>query len=342
MVDRYWRKIESIENDVENSMQISNILLKLKGYDEKLGDLSKTGSNENNISSNLGKIDTDTNNISSNLGKISINTNNILSNLGKLDTNTNNISSNLGKISNDKSNVDEINENLANVDFNSNNKYSIEKFFIYNIEIENSYKINKDKPNFSIFKYILEDDFKKDSILEIDCRLLYRYTNYNNIGFLQHIFNLYDSVDTMFYEYKSLLTNAGDNKSNDLKQNDVFYVKLDDDYKVIKIELILSLIDNVNNTVDCKTYNTYNSNFICIKHYKKINLISVNNNLGDLENNISSNSSKIEANINDISSNLGKIEDNDTDIFYNLRQINIIKNNISKLYLKNIYNILFI
>ena len=31
IVDRYWKKIESIEN----SMQISSILLKLKGYDKK-------------------------------------------------------------------------------------------------------------------------------------------------------------------------------------------------------------------------------------------------------------------------------------------------------------------
>ena len=69
MVDRYWRKIVSVENDVENSMQISSILLKLKGYDEKLGDLSKIGNNENNISSNLGKIDTNKSNISSNLKK---------------------------------------------------------------------------------------------------------------------------------------------------------------------------------------------------------------------------------------------------------------------------------
>ena len=30
---------------------------------------------------------------------------------------------------------------------------------------------------------------KKDSILEVDCRLLYQYTNYNNIGLLQHILN---------------------------------------------------------------------------------------------------------------------------------------------------------
>ena len=100
-----------------HSIQISGILLKLKGYDEKLGDLSKIGNNENNISSNLGKIDTN------------------------------------------KNSIDEINENLSNIDFNSNNKYSIENFFIYDIEIENSYKVNEDKPSFSIFKYTLEDDF---------------------------------------------------------------------------------------------------------------------------------------------------------------------------------------
>ena len=77
-------------------------------------------------------------------------------------------------------------------------------------------------------------------------------------------------------------------------------MKLDVDYDVIKIELILSLIDNVTNTVDCKIYNAYNSNFLCIKHYKEINLISVNNNLGDLENTILTNSSKIDTNKNDI------------------------------------------
>ena len=115
-------------------------------------------------------------------------------------------------------------------------------------------------------------------------------------------------------------------------------MKLDDDYKVIKIELILSLIDDVNNTVDCKIYNTYNSNFLCTKHYKKINLISVNNNLGDLENAILSNSSKIDTNKNDILTNLIGKNTNEDNIAYNLEEINYIKNN--KTYLKNIYNIL--
>ena len=72
-----------------------------------------------------------------------------------------------------------------------------------------------------------------------------------------------------FYEYKPLKTNAGDNRKNDLKQNDLFYVKLDDDYDVIKFELILSLIDNISNTVDCKIYNTYDSNFLSSNIIKK-------------------------------------------------------------------------
>ena len=110
------------------------------------------------------------------------NENNISSNLSKIGDNENKISSDLGKINTNESNINEINENLSNIDFNSGDKYSIENFFIYNIGIENSYKINEDKPSFSIFKYTLEDDFKKDSILEIDCRLLYQYHNYNHIG----------------------------------------------------------------------------------------------------------------------------------------------------------------
>ena len=101
---------------------------------------------------------------------------------------------------------------MDNIDLSSNNKYSIENFFIYNIEIENSYKLSKDTLTFSIFNYNLVNEFRKDNILEVNCRLLHQYTNCNNIGFLLHIFKLYDGAGMMFYEYKSLLTNTGDNR----------------------------------------------------------------------------------------------------------------------------------
>ena len=84
MVDSYYREIEDVENDIENAMQISGILLKLKGYDDDLG---KIDTNENNISSNLSKIEDNEINISTNLSMIEDNENNISSNLSKIDDN---------------------------------------------------------------------------------------------------------------------------------------------------------------------------------------------------------------------------------------------------------------
>ena len=77
MVDRYYRKINDVENDIENAMQISSILLKLKGYDKKLEGLSKIGTNTGAISTNSGQISTNTGAISTNSGKINDIENNI-------------------------------------------------------------------------------------------------------------------------------------------------------------------------------------------------------------------------------------------------------------------------
>ena len=129
--------------------------------------------------------------------------------------------------------------------------------------------MNKDNPKFVIFTYTLEDYFKTNSILEINCKLLYDYTGYNNIGSLVHIFRLYDENNLLIREYKNLKTNAGDNLKDDLYHIDLFHVKLSYDYSVIKIELILSVIDNITKTVVCKLYNSLNSNFLCIKYIKK-------------------------------------------------------------------------
>ena len=149
-----------------------------------------------------------------------------------------------------------------------------------------------------------------------------------------HIFKIYDENNNLLHEYKNLKTNSGDNLKDNLSQSDIFYVKLNDNYSIIKIELLLSTLNNITKSVSCKLYNSLRSNFLCIKHYKKINLISVNNNLGDLENTILSNK-------NDISTNLIKINSNKDDMLYNLSEIDYLKNNISKSYQKNIYNIIF-
>ena len=126
MSDKYYRGLRNSLNDVKYKLQLASMTLKI----------NENKNNITGIKNNIFEI----NNFSD---KINDNETNISNNLIKINDNENNISSNLSKIENNKNNIDEINENLSNIDFNSGNKYSIKNFFIYNIEIEKSYNINK-------------------------------------------------------------------------------------------------------------------------------------------------------------------------------------------------------
>ena len=279
VVDKYYRRIIQNIDNVRMKFDISALLVKSKEHDSEI-DTNKENIAENSTLINS-KFETNKNNISENLSLINSNENrldNIENDIEDINTkvtnnynitqiNKKNIDFKTGIIDNQ---ITAINSTLNDLETkNNNSKYSIENFFIYNIEIENTYTFNSDIPKFSIFNYDLEDDFKKDSILEINTKLLYDYTGYNNIGKLIHNYKLYDSENVLFYEYKSLKTNAGDNLKDDLHQGDVFYVKLDTDYIKIKIELILAMKEGAIGSVTCKLYNTFNSNFLCVKYIKK-------------------------------------------------------------------------
>ena len=258
VVNKYYRRIIQNIDNVTMKFDISALLVKSKEHD------SKIETNKNNIAENLTLINSKSDIIETNKNNISENLTLINSNKNRLDNIENDIVNINTKVTNNY-NITQINK--KNIDFktgiidnqitainstlndlktkNNNSKYSIENFFIYNIEIENTYTLNSDNSKFSIFNYDLVDDFRKDSILEINARLLYDYNTYNNIGKLIHNYKLYDSENVLFHEFKSLKSNAGDNLKDDLSQIDLFYVKLNKDYDRIKIELILSMIEGV-------------------------------------------------------------------------------------------------
>ena len=183
MVDRYYRKIDNVENDIENAMQISSILLKLKGYDEKLEGLSKIGDNGDNISSNLGKINTNTGAISTNSGKINTNTGAISTNSGQISTNNNNISSNLSKI-------DNIKEFLTSPE-NFKKSFNIEKQI---------FRFNRTTHFYVISEKQIIHNFTKNSLLFIDNNIHYKYENLLNDYFrLQHQYDIYDNEGNLIY-----------------------------------------------------------------------------------------------------------------------------------------------
>ena len=258
----YYRKpINKTIDDVKLKMQIGALTVKISENINKIYDLLEVDKDiKKDIVDNSNKIVTMNESITNNFNRISINERSIKFKTDTINSNIDEMKSTLTNAKNDLSDL-KVNENAAN--------YSIQNFFIYDIDVENNYTLNKDNPKFVIFTYTLEDDFKFNSILEVNCKLLYNYNGYNNIGSLMHIFGLYNENNVLIHEYKNLKTNAGDNHKDDLNHIDLFYVKLSDDYSVIKIELILSILDTVSKTVSCKLYNSLSSNFLCIKYKKK-------------------------------------------------------------------------
>ena len=238
MVDRYWRKIESVENDTENYMQISSILLKLKGYDEKLSDLSKIDTNKNNISSNLGKITTNEGATSSNLGKITTNEKSISSNLGKITTNEGAISSNLRKIT---INEGAISSNLGKID-------NIKEFLISSEDLKKTFNIekqifrfNKTTHFYTIFEKEITYDFTKNSLLFIDNNIHYKYENLlNDYHRFQHEYNIYDDEDNLIYRYLfNKDTYYDENQIPILLTIDDFCIHFLKNYQKIKVDLLL-------------------------------------------------------------------------------------------------------
>ena len=365
MTDRYWRKIENVENDIENAMQISAILLKLKGYDNKLDDLSKISDNENNISTNSGQISTNKNDISSNSGLISTNKNDISTNSGRIITNTNNISTNSGQIS---TNTSSISSNLGKIDDNinaikliiknsqdnskdistnsgqistntssiSSNLGKIDNFTQYILksgkDFEEKYiiekqifRFNRNTHFYTIFEKEIEYNFTKNSLLFVKNNMYYKYDNLSNdYHRLQHEYNIYDNENNLIHKYLFNKDTYYDESLDPiLHTNEDFCICFKKNYNKIKINLQLHRHNrhgagNINLEIDDD-----NESYINIDYLDR------------------NNEERINTNKNNISTNLININTNEDNIAYNLNEINYLKNNSSKSYLKNVYNILF-
>ena len=274
MVDRYYREIEDVKDNIENAMLISSILLKLKGYDDEID------TNENNISTNLSKINNNETNISSNLEKI------------------NDIKSLLP--------TSEIFKKTYSI---TNQSFIFTRNIVY----------------FKLLEIEIENNFNKDGRLEFDNYVYYKYDNLQRDHHrLQHEYRIFDDKNNLLYKKILNKTNTSDLvfDKNIMLVKDNFYFTFNNNYN--KIKIILDLYRVYRHGTGNFNLELINKSFVNVSYLDK-NDISL----------------KIEDNENNISSNLIKITSNEDDILYNLNEINYLKNNSSKSYLKNVYNIPF-
>ena len=320
----YYRKpINKVVNDVKLKMQLGALTLKLSENNKKIDDLIGVDKNiKNDISSNTSKIGDNKNDISTNSNQLSTNTSDISTNSGLISTNTSAISSNSGQIS---TNTESISTNLKKIDNFTQYILQSGKDFEEKYTIEKQiFKFNKDKHFYTIFEKEIEYNFTKNSLLFVKNNIYYKYDNLSNdYHRLQHEYNIYDG-DNLIHKYLfNKDTYYDENLDPILHTNEDFCICFKKNYKKIKINLQLHRHNrhgtgNINLEIDDD-----NENYINIDYLDR------------------NNEERINTNKNNISTNLIKINSNEDDILSNSSEINYIKNNISKSYLKNIYNILF-
>ena len=192
----------------------------------------------------------------------------------------------------------------------------------FNIE-KQIFRFNRTSHFYVIFEKEIKHDFVKNSLLFIDNNIHYKYENLSNDYYrLQHQYDIYDDEGNLIYRYLfNKDTYYDENKNPILLTIDDFCIYLKKNYKKIKVILLLHRhnrhgLGNIDLEIDDN-----NDNYININYLDKGN-------------------EDIEKNKNDILTNLIKINSNEDDILTNLNEINYLKNNKSKSYLKNVYNIL--
>ena len=186
----------------------------------------------------------------------------------------------------------------------------------------------------------IENNFNVDGELKINSNVYYKYDNLQKDHHrLQHEYQIFDDKNNLFHKTALNKTNTTDLDfdNNIMYVKDNFYVKFKNNYNKIKILLFLYRV--YRHGAGVFNLELINENFTNITYLDKNDTsLKIKKNKND----ILSNLKKIDTNKNDISTNLININTNEDNIAYNLSEIiYYIKNNNSKLYLKNVYNILF-
>ena len=295
MSEKYYRKIDSNRDIVKFKLQLGSILLNLNEHNLNISNINnnitKINSDNENINNNITKIYSDNENINNNIIKINTdikNNDNIKSNYDLCIGSKNNlididrkiyaINNNIANINSDiegiNSNITNINSDIDSIEeYNKNiikHNYTIENVWLYNSDILNTYTITPSKPVISLFEYVIEGKFVTNSILEISCKLMYKYGNYNDIGLLRHTYSLLDDNDNLIHTHNIIHTNAGDNLANHLTMNDDFHILFKNSHTdKMKIESQVAKVDvNKAGNIGFRIMNPYNNDIFCIKHTK--------------------------------------------------------------------------
>ena len=246
------------------------------------------------------------------------------------------ISSNSGLISANESAISTNSEQINNI----KSSLPTSEIFKKTYSIKNqSFRFTRNIVYFKLLEIEIENNFKIDGILEFDNYIYYKYDNLQRDHHrLQHEYRIFDDKNNLLYKKILNKTNTSDLDfdKNIMLVKDNFYVTFKNNYN--KIKIILDLFRVYRHGTGNFNLELINESFVNITYLDKNDIsLKIDTNTRD----ISSNLGKINTNTGNISTILIKTNSNEDNILSNSSELDYIKNNISKSYLKNLYNVLF-
>ena len=350
-MDYYRKPINIVIDDVKLKMQLGALTLKISENNNKIDDLIGVDKNiKKSVSSNSGKIDANESAISVNLEQI----NDIKSILPKSESfkKTYGIKNQSFRFTRDIVYFRLLEIEIEN-NFNKDGKLEFDNYIYYKYKnlqndhhrLQHEYRIFDDKNNL-LHKKILNKtntsdlDFDKNIMLVKDNFYVTFKNNYNKIKIILDLFRVYrhgtgnfnlelineSFVNITYLDKNDISLKIGSNK-DDIATN-LSKIGSNKDDIATNLSKIGSNKDDI-----ATNLSKIGSN----KDDIATNLSKIGSNKDDIATNLS----KIGSNKDDIATNLIKINSNEDDILYTSTEIDYLKNNMSKSYLKNIYNILF-
>ena len=192
------------------------------------------------------------------------------------DSITNN-NSTLTKIDNDlidlrgeNSDFQEHIQKLNDIVLNQRSNYLINHTYLFNLDFEKGFNFTPDIKKSLVYEIILENKFIKDSFIELNESILYKFDNMKTSYYiLKETYEFLDENDNILNKFHFNILSKGFIYKNIHIFKNIYHHKIYKDIDYIKIKLYLERIDQNNAfEFDLKLSNLYQTNYICLKYLK--------------------------------------------------------------------------
>ena len=149
--------------------------------------------------------------------------------------------------------------------------------FLFNFEFEKDISFTTNIKKILVYEMIIEDDFKKDSYLELYESILYLYESLKSFyHILKERYEILDENDNILISFWFNPLSKGFILRNWHIFKNTCYYKIKNDIIYLKIKIYLERIEYNNLSIfNLKLTNRFQSNFVMIKYLKYNNIYNV-------------------------------------------------------------------